>query len=464
MGSCSCNLRCSYCYINKNKSFFNYDKNIKAAWQDGSYLDTIEQVYNKLNANPKDTTTFQLWGGEPTLYMPLIARWGKRIGNFLPNMNQLLIPTNWYKLDISALVDFIYNLDEGLAPRSRPEDYLNFHIQASIDGPGEFGKNGHDVPWEVYKNNYKTFCDCVKKKNKKLKNIHIIFTVCPTASQSTILSNFNTYEQISGFRTQIKEMTDYISSLIKEVSNASLILSSYCWVPRIAISQTTTTEEAVKLEPIVRLFDYCDFALNAPLFECESEIQSFRAVEGESSILSRNHECPESNEHSLTIMPDGTIAECPCTFLQNLDDYAKELLEQKNYWEYKSTLIRLPNFYNPLETKDSSARSDYHDWYVFNGYLGTNSTYANLNLSMGYEMALSKQIDPIYAKDPDLLIKHYLANFMTAECYREHVNVTHNHFLTDHNMFRRWYNGFTAYSYNDHYHKIKHHIQTVMEK
>ena len=58
MGSCSCNLRCSYCYINKNKSFFNYDKNIKAAWQDGSYLDTIEQVYNKLNANPKDTTTF----------------------------------------------------------------------------------------------------------------------------------------------------------------------------------------------------------------------------------------------------------------------------------------------------------------------------------------------------------------------------------------------------------------------
>jgi hypothetical protein len=104
--------------------------------------------------------------------------------------------------------------------------------------------------------------------------------------------------------------------------------------------------------------------------------------------LYRNHECPESNETSLTIMPDGTIAECPCTFLQNLESYREELLKNKEYWEYKSTLIRLPNFYNPL--KENIEDDNYHNWYVFNGgYLGTNSTYANLNLSMGYEMALS---------------------------------------------------------------------------
>jgi hypothetical protein len=48
-----------------------------------------------------------------------------------------------------------------------------------------------------------------------------------------------------------------------------------------------------------------------------------------------------------------------------------------------------------------------------------------------------------------------MADFMTAECYREHVNVTHNHFLTDHNMFRRWFNGYTEYGYNDHMSKIK---------
>ena len=46
-----------------------------------------------------------------------------------------------------------------------------------------------------------------------------------------------------------------------------------------------------------------------------NEIQSFQATYGELNILEKNHECPESNEHAITLMPDGTIAECPCTFL-----------------------------------------------------------------------------------------------------------------------------------------------------
>ena len=51
--------------------------------------------------------------------------------------------------------------------------------------------------------------------------------------------------------------------------------------------------------------------------------------------------------------------------------------------------------------------------------------------SDAYEMALSHQIDYEYALNPNLLIEHYMANSTTAECYRENVNVTHNHFLTD---------------------------------
>ena len=211
------------------------------------------------------------------------------------------------------------------------------------------------------------------------------------------------------------------------------------------------------------MLEYYDFVEKVPTFEDANEIQFFHDVKGEFSYLERNHECPESNEEAITLMPDGTIAECPCTFLQNLDDYLQELLDNKDFWEYKSSLIRLPSFYNPL--KNDIKNDEYHNWYVYNGgFLGTNSVYANLNLSMAYEMALSKQIDYIYALDPDLLIKHYLANFMTAECYREHVNVTHNHFLTDHNMFRRWFNGYTEYAYNDHKGKMEHFLKEILEE
>jgi hypothetical protein len=56
-----------------------------------------------------------------------------------------------------------------------------------------------------------------------------------------------------------------------------------------------------------------------------------------------------------------------------------------------------------------------------------------------------------------------MAIFTTAECYRENVNVTHNHFLTDHNMFRRWYNGYAELGYKDHREKIKKIMENVLK-
>lgn len=152
MGSSSCDLKCSYCYITKNCTFFNYDKTVKEAWESGSYLNILKQVFEKLDSDPKLLEDLQLWGGEPTLHMPSIAKRGKELGELFPNITHFLIPTNWYQTDMNALVDFIYNLDSSLTPRERPEDHLQFHIQASIDGPpGDFNTYGHHVSWERYK-------------------------------------------------------------------------------------------------------------------------------------------------------------------------------------------------------------------------------------------------------------------------------------------------------------------------
>lgn len=463
MGSSSCDLKCSYCYINKNCAFFDYDKQIREAWETGAYLKTVQAVFSALDQSPSTITDLQLWGGEPTLHMPLIAKQGQALGELFPNITHFLIPTNWYNLDIKALVDFIYGLDKGIKPREKPENHLNFHIQASIDGPpGELNKSGHAVDWETYKKNFDVFCKYLKEYGK-LNNITIVFSSCGTTTQHLLLKNLTTYDQISEFRNFYNKVNSYILTEIEKIKDVQLVLSARLWTPRIAISQTTTTEEAVELEKIIRLFEYHDYITDTQSFSDANEIQLFRDCQGESFYVNRNHECPESNEQALTIMPDGTIAECPCTFLQNLETYKQELLEHKDYWEYKSALIREPNFYNPLQKNEE--KDKYHSWYVFNGgYLGTQSTYANLNLSMAYEMALSRQIDYQYVLNPELLMNHYLANFMTAECYREHVNVTHNHFLTDHNMIRRWFNGFTHYSYNDHLEKIKLNFNNFMEK
>ena len=59
---------------------------------------------------------------------------------------------------------------------------------------------------------------------------------------------------------------------IKTVENVEIILSSRLWTPRIAISQQTTTEEAVELEKIVRMLEYYDFVEKVPIFEDANEI------------------------------------------------------------------------------------------------------------------------------------------------------------------------------------------------
>ena len=52
MGSSSCDLKCSYCYINKNCSFFDYDKKIKLAWENKEYLNTVKKVIDKMGFDP----------------------------------------------------------------------------------------------------------------------------------------------------------------------------------------------------------------------------------------------------------------------------------------------------------------------------------------------------------------------------------------------------------------------------
>lgn len=448
LGSSACNLSCSYCYLTKNKSFNLQDELIKNSWASKDYIKIIKQVFNKLDSNPLLLSSLQLWGGEPTLHLNLIKECGEELGEFFPNITHFLIPTNWYLVDIKDLIDFIYNLDKGISKYRTETSVLGFHIQASIDGPpGEFNEKGHHVSWEQYKKNFDLFCDLIQNM-PPLLNTEIVFAICPTAAQQTILQNLTTYDGIYQFKSWVKKVNNYVNKKIDKINNVKLVFRGESMIPRIAISQTTDLEQAVELEKIVRLVDYSNIILELTPPE-DTEIQLFHDTRGETNYLCKNHECPEANESSITLMPDGTIAECPCTFSQNSEDYKQELLENKQYWEYKSCLIREPNFYNPLN--HSQQEKEYSDWYVYNGgFLETNSTYMSLNLSMAYEMALSHQIDYNYALDPTLLLQHYTASFMTAECYREHVNITHNHFLTDHNMFRRWFNGYTEYAYNNH--------------
>lgn len=450
LGASDCDLGCSYCYLGKNCTFRKQDSNIVQAWVDGSYLDNTKKVLEVFKSDPKQVISFQLWGGEPLLHINTLqqAQAGTKIGQLFPNLMDFLIPTNFNNTDVEALIDFVYDLDKELTPRTDGFKCA-FHIQGSIDGPpGDFNTYGHKVPWEKYMNNYDRIFEHLKTKDK-LNNTEIYLNICPCSSQDLILKNLNTYEKIKDFRKYYDDFVLYLINRYEEVKDICTIrIQTKSFYPRIAISQTTTSEEAMEIEKIMRLFDVCEYQEKAYVIDKVSNANFYHDTTGITRYANRNHECVESNEHSITLMPDGTIAQCPCLFFQNLEEFKNEYLKQNNFWDYKSTLIRENCFYNPLKESDLKKIKD-HDWYVRGGgYLGTHSTYINLNFNMAREMALSYQIDPNYVLDEELLLDHYLAAFQTAECYRENINCYHNFYIADINQFRRWFNGSTEYCFN----------------
>lgn len=464
LGASDCDLGCSYCYLGKNCTFKQQDKYILNSWIDGSYLNNVEQVFKVLNSDPKNLKSFQLWGGEPTYHIKELqqANCGTLIGKIFPNITHFLMPTNFSNTNIKYLIDFIYDIDKELTPRENKRTaQLTYHIQCSIDGPpGDFNTYGHKVPWEKYLNNFNELFEYLKTK-EKLNNTIIDIDICPTSTQELILKNLNTYEKIKDFRQYVDNICLTLYKKAQEIKNiAKVSIMTRFWYPRIAISQTTSTEEALEIEKIVKLLDVCEYQENSFNLERGDLANFYHDCSAVTMYDFRNHECVESNEHSITLMPDGTIAQCPCMFFQNLPEFKDEYLKNKDYWEYKSTLIRSGCFYNPLTDKGTKKETD-HYWYVYGGgYLGTTSTYINLNYNMAREMALSHQIDPNYIIDEDKLLDHYLAAFLTAECYRENINNYHNYYIADINQFRRWFNGITELSYNTY----QNHLKFVLEK
>ena len=108
---------------------------------------------------------------------------------------------------------------------------------------------------------------------------------------------------------------------IKEVPDLNFTLTTRYINPRVAISQDTTSEEALKLSNLIRLLDLSDYNNIEYSLEPPGQFLFYHYCDGAYSIYERNHECYESNETCITLMPDGTIAECPATFFHNEKEF-----------------------------------------------------------------------------------------------------------------------------------------------
>lgn len=432
MTAASCNLNCSFCYLHKNQSFKDYDKEITKAWEDGSYIKNSKLTLDILQANPLNITSIDFWGGETLLFIDKITSNLELLLETYPKIEHLNISTNWM-INIQNFINFIIELDKII------DHNIEIKLQLSIDGPpGPIMETGHNGNWEKYYNNIDIFTNYFNNYN--LQNVNILFTINSTVNQKVYFEQFSTLEGMKNYFDHMYTFVNYIDS---KCISKHLICGSSVVFPGFAMPYLETTEDGLKLAEICKKWEilkpnYPNFSYYFSWFNGISDLAA------ESWILSDNVACGELS-NSLTLLPDGSIVQCSSSYMEHNEKYQQELIDKKE-WEELTKAKRLArHHFEPL--KMTKEELEDFNWYIINGAKNNEATYMHIMMITADEMAQSGQIPYYLHENPEYLWKLLRGMANTNTCMRENLRDEGNIFLMAPSGYRRFLNGLMQYIY-----------------
>lgn len=443
LGSSICNLQCKYCYLHnqKTQNFYKIlNDEVQNSWINHTYVANIKKVFEKIGANPKKTSRLGLWGGEPLIQIENFLQSSEELFNFFPNVDFFMIPTNfaWSEKIAEKIPIMISQFDT-----TRKVNEAEIHLQLSIDSyRGILLKEGHHAQNEQYLKNFETLIKGLS--NIELKNTQIYMDIHSTASGENILKYLSTYEQIQDYLDGMLFLNQFANNLIEQYNcKNKIIYGNSAYFPLCAVPENSTSEDGYKYVEILKKAEKLQYE-NKYLSNAYHAFGEFAHNWRNQQILTANHECPESNYNAIMILPDGTISECACSYVANRQEYLDLILEQQQYEDYRLSMTRKKYFFNPLTA--SKEEEEFNDWYNLQGLRHNYSTALNLAMSLCQELSLSKQISPVYAMDPLLLLKHLHQESSGYSCTREQLYTTGIPFLPIPGDYRRMFNGEMEYA------------------
>lgn len=444
LGSSVCNLQCQYCYLQNKETqeFYNkLNKEVQEGWINGTYVENIKKVFEKIGAYPEKTSRLTLWGGEPLIQIENFLQSAKELFEYFPNVDFLMIPTNfaWPEKIAIQIPKMALYFDQ-----TRKIKNTEIHLQLSIDSyRGILLKEGHNAKSSQYLKNFEFL---IKELSIiELQNTIIVLDIHSTASGQNILKYLSTYEQLEEYFDGMFSLKKYADNLIHKYNcKNKIIYGETAYFPLCAVPENSTSEEGYKYLEILKKAEKLQHK-NKYIIDDNAYhfFENFAHNNSNGSILGANHECPESNNNAIMILPDGTISECACSFVANRPEYLDLTLQKKQYADYRLSLTRKKYFFNPLTA--SKEEEEFNDWYNLQGIRHNYSTALNLSMGLCQELSLSRQISPAYAMDPILLLKHLRLETTPYSCTREQFSTTGVPFLPTPGDFRRMFNGEVEY-------------------
>ena len=311
-----CNLRCSYCFIDKNKGLTEIDNLLKQSFeQENYYIDFISKHYK-----PEEVKIIEFWGGEPTLGFDRLDKTLTQILEKYYLIDEIQFSSNFTTSSFIKDIESLFNIFKKFPTRNFLID-----IQMSYDGPGELTNKcrGKNVAERV-KENYVSLVLFLKENYENYKNLKFRIHNKPTISIDSLRLLGKSDEHILEYWRDMQ----FFTSFMRE-NGAKNTFYDCCFLTMAAPSPWTQEDgiffkhfcERSKYLYDLYKEDFQDVSHFVPYFR----FQDIYDHSNDLSYLYRQYGICGIGLKQAGFMPNNVISSCHSTYVDLVENYQKEI-------------------------------------------------------------------------------------------------------------------------------------------
>lgn len=429
-----CNLRCVYCFIDKNPALVKIDNILDESFKGDYYYNFTKKMF----PDPNQLREVQIWGGEPTLRLDRCYYTIERLIDHYPKFNRMMMSTNftgknWF--------DQFYGLMDVLGKANRK---FTFSLQLSIDGPKEItdAQRGAGVTEKFTRH----FMRLIEEVDERIpNNVYLDFHFKPTLT-SEIIRKLQTEEAVIKYYKFFELFYSAARLKIKNPVKSQISPT----IPNTATPSPHTVEDGKLFANFCRI---CREITNKNrrnrIFKFYSDIVPFAPrtkINYDRLDYTTNCSHCGSGHSVIGLLPDDMISVCHNGFCDLITDYKKysnSVGQEDKAIDFRLFMMNNSN----VLIYDEESFGKYER--MVKEYTTTDSKFKLVNMASEIRLlAFNKQVDTKY-KDPTEALK--AARFIemsTSYCIRDNVGVTGSAGLVPLGMFKLLLNGAREYIEN----------------
>lgn len=421
-----CNLRCTYCYINKNKGLEAIDKVLADSFADPAYyFDFMREYFPRRG----DLQALEVWGAETFLHMERIFPVLHRLIGYYPFFRRFFASTNFSYPEWTGKVFDLLGQFAQYAPRR-----FDVMLQLSLDGPEEITDEtrGRGTTAKCLEN----FDRLLARAGEIPENVNVRLAFKPTLSVGTM------YRLDS--REKIVDYYRFFEALIEKVADLDRPnLGVNYPVPNIGVPAPATREDGVFFAGLVKTCREIERENgDGKLFRFYREITPFSTNVRPKDEETYNYPCFNCGTGSANIgfLPGRLISSCHNGFVDLLEDY------EKNYRADPDSCIDGKLFHS-THNKFTHTEAQYPEYRRQVGFYNCDGSQCRMGCLAGFirTLAIAGEIDGKYATEAGAFHGAGLFQSCTCNCLRDNYMVTGSTSLPPEGMIRLLLNGAVDY-------------------